>query len=131
MHVNPLFSFRTEVLKLKDQLLRNQRGLVQGSPKPKPTATIKQEVKIKPFDAGEVVEISSDSLEEELGDMRVKWGQGPTTSATGSAAVQKKNPAKSTAILVRENEEIKNDLLKYLFLTIKKKCLNKMRIRII
>ena len=115
MHVNPLFSFRTKVLKLKDQLLRNQRGLVQGSPKIKPMAAIKQEVKLEPFDAGKVVEISSVSLEEELGDVRVKWGQGPTTSATGSVAEQKKKTAKSTAILVRENEEIKNDLLKYLF----------------
>ena len=84
-------------------------------PKPKPTTAIKQEVKIQQIDAGEVVEISSDSLEEELGDVRVKWGQGPSTSATESAAEQKKKTTKSTAILVRENVEIKNDLLKYLF----------------
>ena len=70
MHVNPLITFRTEVLKLKDKLLRNQRGLEQGSPKTKPTTATKQEVKIEPFDAGKVVE---------LGDVRVKWGQGPTT----------------------------------------------------
>ena len=69
MHVKFLISLRTEVLKLKDQLLRNKRGLEQGSPKTKPT---KHEVKIQPFDAGKVVEISSDSLEDELGDVRVK-----------------------------------------------------------
>ena len=95
--------------------MRNQRGLVQGSSKPKPTTAIKHEVKIEPFDAGEVVEISSNSLGEEFGDVRVKWGQGPTTSVTGSAVEQNKKTAKSTANLVRENEEIKNELLKYLF----------------
>ena len=42
-------------------------------------------------------------------------GQGPTTSATGSAAEQKKKTFKSTVILVRENEEIKINLLKYVF----------------
>ena len=47
---------------------------------------IKQEDKIKSFDAGEVVEISFDSSEEEFGDRSAKWGQGLTSSATGSAA---------------------------------------------
>ena len=101
-----------------------------GGPKPKPTTAIKQEVKIQPFDAGEVVEISSDSSEEELGTRAQKWGQGPTTSATGTAAEPKKKTAKSSATLVRENEEIKNDLLKYVFDN-NEKCLNKVRIRII
>ena len=76
---------------------------------------IKQEVKIEQFDAGKVVEMSSDSSEEEFGDKSTKWGQGPTTSATGSAAEQKKKTAKSTATIIREHEEIKNDLLKNLF----------------
>ena len=46
------------------------------------------------------------------GTQAQKWGQGPTTSATGSAAEPKKKTAKSSATIVRENEEIKNDLLK-------------------
>ena len=60
----------------------------------------KQEDKIKPFDAGEVVEMSSGSPEGEFGDSSVKWGQGPTTSATGSTAEQKKKTAKSTATII-------------------------------
>ena len=59
--------------------------------------------------------MSSDSSVEELRDMSAKWGQSPSTSATGSAAEQKKETAKSSTTLIRENEEIKNDLLKYLF----------------
>ena len=51
---------------------------------------IKQEDKIKPFDAGKVLEMSSGPSEEEFGDRSVKWGQGQTTSATGSAAEQKR-----------------------------------------
>ena len=38
-----------------------------------------------------------------------KFGQGPSTSAAGSAPEQKKKTAKTTATLVRENEEIKNN----------------------
>ena len=77
--------------------------------------SIKQELKIEPFHAGEVVQISSDSSEEEFGDTSTKWGQGSTISATGSATEQKKKTAEYTATLVREKEEIKNNFLKYLF----------------
>ena len=59
--------------------------------------------------------MSSDSPEEEFGDSSANSGQGPTTSATGSTAEQKKKTAKSTALIIRENEEIKNFSLKYLF----------------
>ena len=81
---------------------------------------IKQEDKIKPFDAGKVVEMSSGSSEEEFGDSSVKWGQDPTTSGTGSAAEQTKKTAKSTATIIRE---MKKSRMIYCntFLTIKKK----------
>ena len=64
---------------------------------------IKQEVKIETFDAGKVVEMSSNSSEEEFGEKSAKWGQGPTNSGTGSATEQKNKTAKSTATIIRKN----------------------------
>ena len=47
--------------------------------------------------------MSSGSSEEAFGDRSVKWGQGQTTSATGSVAEQKKKTARSTATIIRQN----------------------------
>ena len=89
---------------------------MQEGPKPKPMTAIKQEDKIEQFDAGKVVELSSDPSEEEFGDKSMKWEQGQITSAAVSAAEQKKKTAKSTATIIREHEEIKNDFTEIPFL---------------